>query len=58
LHITGCPIEDYSCLLKISPLNVLIIDLKAVEAIGMENLVNHHPDALIKVQKEIDNRKV
>ena len=57
LHITGCPISDYSFLLRIPPLDVLIIDPEGVDAIGMDNLIKHHPDALIKVQKQIDNRK-
>ena len=58
LDVSGCPIEDYTPLLKIRPLDMLIIDEKAVNAIGMDNLVNHHPDAVIKVQQKIDNRKV
>ena len=58
LDISGCPIEDYTPLLKILPLDVLIIDEKAVAAIGMENLIKHHPDAMIKVQQKVDNRKV
>lgn len=58
LVVSGCPIEDYTPLLKIRPLDMLIIDEKAVSAIGMDNLVKHHPDAIIKVQQKIDNRKV
>ena len=58
LEIVGCPIDDYTPLLKIPPLDVLRIDEKAVEALGMEALVKHHPDAIIKVQQKIDNRKV
>lgn len=58
LVVSGCPIEDYTPLLKIRPLDMLIIDEKAVAAIGMDNLVKHHPDAIIKVQQKIDNRKV
>ncbi len=58
LDISGCPIKDYTPLLKIRPLDILFIDEKAVEALGMEALVKHHPDAVIKVQQKIDNRKV
>ena len=58
LDISGCPIDDYSPLLKIRPLDMLIIDEKAVETLGMEVLIEHHPDAIIKVQQKIDNRKV
>ena len=58
LDISGCPIEDYTPLLKIRPLDILIIDEKAVAAIGMENLIKHHPDAMIKVQQKVDKRKV
>jgi len=58
LDISGCPIDDYSPLLKIRPLDMLIIDEKAVETLGMEALIEHHPDAVIKVQQKIDNRKV
>jgi hypothetical protein len=57
LRLSGCPIEDYSPLLRIKPLDYLEIDEKAVEAIGMENLIKHHPDAVIEVQQKIDNRK-
>ena len=58
LSIKGCPIEDYSPLLKTNPLDYLEIDEKAVEALGMENIVKHHPDAVIEVQRKINNRKV
>lgn len=58
LDVSGCPIKDYSPLLKIRPLDFLKIDEKAVEALGIETLVKHHPDAIIKVQQKIDNRKV
>lgn len=58
LRLSGCPIEDYSPLLRIKPLDYLEIDEKAVEAIGMENLIKHHPDAVIEVQQKIDNRKI
>lgn len=58
LDISGCPIKDYSPLLKIRPLDHLIIDEKAVEALGMDNLIKHHPDAVIRVQQKVDNRKV
>ncbi len=58
LDVSGCPIEDYTPLLKIRPLDMLTIDEKAVAAIGMDNLVKHHPDAVIKVQQKVDNRKV
>ena len=58
LSIIGCPIEDYSPLLRTNPLDYLEIDEKAVEALGMENIVKHHPDAVIEVQQKIDNRKV
>lgn len=58
LSIKGCPIEDYSPLLRTNPLDYLEIDEKAVEALGMENIVKHHPDAVIEVQRKINNRKV
>ncbi len=58
LNISGCPIEDFTPLLKIPPLDVLIVDEKAVAAIGMDVLIKHHPDAFIKIQQKIDNRKV
>ena len=58
LDISGCPIEDYSVLLRIPALYILKIDEKAVAALGMDNLVKHHPDAVIEVQQKIDNRKV
>ncbi len=58
LDVSGCPIKDYTPLLKIRPLDFLKIDEKAVEALGIEVLVKHHPDAIIKVQQKIDNRKV
>lgn len=58
LDISGCPIKDHSPLLKIRPLDYLVIDEKAVEALGMDNLIKHHPDAVIKVQQKVDNRKV
>lgn len=58
LHITGCPVEDYTPLLRIPPLDYLEIDSEAVEAIGMDNLVKHHPDAVIVVKKKINNRKI
>lgn len=58
LDVSGCPIEDYTPLLKIRPLDMLIIDEKVVASIGMDNLIKHHPDAIIKVQQKIDNRKV
>ena len=58
LTLIGCPIEDYTPLLRITSLNHLEVDAKAIEAIGMENLINHHPDAVIEVQQKIDNRKI
>ena len=58
LKLVGCPIEDYSPLLRMNPLDYLKVDEKAIEAIGMENLIKHHPDAVIEVQQKIDNRKV
>ena len=58
LTLVRCPINDYSPLLRIPPLMFLEIDEKAVEELGMEALVKHHPDAIIKVQQKIDNRKV
>lgn len=58
LKLVGCPIEDYSPLLRMNPLDYLMVDEKAIEAIGMENLIKHHPDAVIEVQQKIDNRKV
>lgn len=58
LRLVGCPIEDYSPLLRMNPLDYLKVDEKAIEAIGMENLIKHHPDAVIEVQQKIDNRKV
>ena len=58
LRVTGCPVEDYSVLLRIPPLDILEIDEKAAEALGIENLVKHHPDARIEVKQKIDNRKV
>ena len=57
LVLIGCPIKDYSPLLKILPLKHLEIDEKAVEALGMENIVKHHPDADIIVRQKITNRK-
>ena len=58
LRLIGCPVEDYSPLLRMNPLDYLEIDEKAVAALGMDNLVKHHPDAVIEVQQKIDNRKV
>lgn len=58
LDITGCPIEDYTPLLRVRPLDMLKIDERTVEALGMENLVRQHPDAMITVRQKIDNRKV
>ena len=55
--LIGCPIKDYSPLLKILPLKHLEIDEIAVEALGMENIVKHHPDADIIVRQKITNRK-
>lgn len=57
LIVVGCPIEDYSPLLKIPPLHHLEIDEKVVEALGMENIKKHHPDADIIVQQKILNYK-
>jgi hypothetical protein len=37
---------------------MLTIDEKAVETLGMEALIEHHPDAVIKIQQKINNRKV
>lgn len=58
LRLVGCPIEDYSLLLWMNPLDYLEIDENAVAAHGMDNLVKHHPDVVIEVKKIIDNRKV
>ena len=58
LRLVGFSIEDYSPLLRMNPLDYLEIDEKTVEAIGMDNLIKHHPDAVIEVQQKIDNRKV
>ena len=58
LRLVGCPVEDYSPLLRMNPLDYLEIDEKAVAAIGMDNLIKHHPDAVIEVQQKINNRKV
>ncbi len=58
LRLLGCPVDDYSPLLRMRPLDYLEIDEKAVAAVGMDNLVKHHPDAVIKVQQKINNRKV
>ena len=57
-QLVGCPIDDYSPLLRMNPLDYLEIDQKAVEALGMENIIKHHPNAVIKVQTIIENRKV
>ena len=57
LVLIGCPINDYSPLLRIPPLKHLEIDEKAVDALGMENLVKQHPDADIIVRQKITNRK-
>ena len=56
-QLVGCPIDDYSPLLRMNPLDYLEIDQKAVEALGMENIIKHHPNAVIKVQTIIENRK-
>ena len=58
LTLIGCPIEDYSPLLRTNHLEYLEVDEKAIEAIGMENLIRHHPTAVIEVQQKIDNRKI
>jgi hypothetical protein len=58
LRLSGCPIEDYSPLLRMNSLDYLEIDEKAVNAIGMDNLIKHHPDAVIEIQQKINNRKV
>ncbi|MBQ1187021.1 MAG: WYL domain-containing protein [Clostridia bacterium] len=57
LEVVNCPIDDYTPLLKIPPLDALRIDEKAVEALGMENLVKHHPNANISVHQQGNNRK-
>jgi len=57
LTIIGCPVKDYSPLLRIPPLMHLEVDERAVEALGMEALVKHHPNANIVVQQRVDNRK-
>ena len=58
LRLSGCPIEDYSPLLRMNSLDYLEIDEKAVASIGMDNLIKHHPDAVIEIQQKINNRKV
>ena len=50
LTVKGCPIRDYSPLLKIPALQHLEIDEKVVEALGIENIRKHHPNADISVQ--------
>jgi hypothetical protein len=55
LEIVGCPIDDYTPLLKIPPLDALRIDENAVEALGLESLVKRHPNANIVVQQRVDN---
>ena len=57
LEIVGCPIDDYTPLIKIPPLDALGIDENAVEALGMESLVKRHPNANIVVWQRVDNRK-
>ena len=57
LIVVGCPIKDYSPLLKIPPLHHLEIDEKVVEALGMENIKKHHPNAEIIVQQKISSSK-
>lgn len=57
LIVVGCPIKDYSPLLKIPPLHRLEIDEKVVEALGMENIKKHHPNAEIIVQQKISSSK-
>lgn len=54
LSLVGCPVEDYSPLLRIPPLDYLMIDSKVVDALGMEALIEHHPSAVIR----IDNREI
>ena len=57
LVLIGCPINDYSPLLRIPPLNHLEVDEKAVAALGMDNLVKHHPNAEIIVRQKIKQQK-
>ena len=57
LVLIGCPISDYSPLLRIPPLNHLEVDEKAVAALGMDNLVKHHPNAEIIVRQKIKQQK-
>ena len=57
LNISGCPIEDYSVLLKIRPLVTLVIDEKAVEALGMDKLKEHHSVTDILVKQAVYGRQ-
>ena len=51
LDVVGCPIKDYTPILRIPPLEELMIDEDGVESLGMDALVKHHPDAKIEVRR-------
>jgi hypothetical protein len=55
LTVKGCPIRDYSPLLKIPALQHLEIDENVVESLGIENIRKHHPNADISVQPTLIN---
>ena len=55
LDVVGCPIKDYTPILRIPPLEQLIIDEDVVESLGMDALVKHHPDAEIEVRRKKNN---
>ena len=55
LILIGCPIKDYSPLLRIPPLMYLEVDEKVVGALGIENIKKQHPEAKIIVKQNVAN---
>ena len=55
LDIVGCPIKDYTPILRIPPLEQLMIDEDVVESLGMDAIVQHHPNASIDVRRKKNN---
>ena len=55
LDVVGCPIKDYTPILRIPPLEQLMIDEDVVESLGMDAIVQHHPNASIDVRRKKNN---
>ena len=58
LDVIGCPIKDYTPILRIPPLERLVIDEDVVESLGMDALVKHHPDAEIEVRRKKNSNDI